>query len=204
MSNHTLRAAVQYTLEVKKSRFLAYVYPVENRAQAMQKVAKLRIQHPEARHVCWAFTCSTESGMNDDKEPHGTAGKPMFSVLRHNDVTNVLAVVVRYFGGIKLGASGLVRAYSQATSLALQLASLVEVIPLGYLECTLAFAQENKLRHWCEISNVEIASLMYEAKLIAVLQLPLAQQEQAKQALTDLLLGQVQFANKNESGIFRS
>lgn len=193
MSNQTLRTAVQYALEIKKSQFLAYLYPVKNRAQAMQKIAALRVQYPDARHICWAFMAGTESGMNDDGEPSGTAGRPIFSVLQHNHLTNILAVVVRYFGGIKLGAGGLVRAYSQAISRALQQANLHEVIALAQLECTMALAQENKLRHWCDISAVEIVSIVYGMELTVTLQLPVVQCMQVKQTLTDLLLGQVVF-----------
>lgn len=193
MCEQTVKNPVHYALEIRKSRFLAYLYPVANREEALQIVADIRLNHPEARHVCWAFITQTGSGMNDDGEPSGTAGKPMFSVLQHNRLKNVLAVVVRYFGGIKLGAGGLVRAYSQAVSNALQMATLAQIVPYTTLQCVLAYAQENKLRYWCDTFAVSIISLEYETDLKATLSLPLGQLEQAKKALSDMLSGEVKF-----------
>ncbi|WP_247660868.1 IMPACT family protein [Ideonella alba] len=95
---------------IRKSRFIGCVQPVANRAEALAVVAALRAEHPGAAHVCWALMAGGQSAAVDDGEPSGTAGRPMLEVLRHQDLDGVLATVVRYFGGVKLGAGGLVRA----------------------------------------------------------------------------------------------
>jgi len=105
----TLAGAVHSELLVKKSRFLACVQPVPDRAAALAVVQALRAEHPGAAHVCWALLAGGQSAANDDGEPGGTAGRPMLEVLRHQQLEGVLATVVRYFGGVKLGAGGLVR-----------------------------------------------------------------------------------------------
>ena len=115
----TLASPVHHELIVKKSHFIACVQPTADRAAAQKVVAGLRARHPDAAHVCWALLAGGQSAAVDDGEPSGTAGRPMLDVLRHQDLEGVLATVVRYFGGVKLGAGGLVRAYTDAVAQAL-------------------------------------------------------------------------------------
>ncbi|MBO0610234.1 IMPACT family protein [Myceligenerans salitolerans] len=118
----TLARPVDHELVIKKSRFLARLEPVADRAAADTVVARLRKELWDARHHCVAMVLglwADQARSSDDGEPAGTAGVPMLEVLRHRDVTDVVAVVTRYFGGVKLGAGGLVRAYSGAVSAAL-------------------------------------------------------------------------------------
>jgi len=116
--------------EVKHSRFLAALRRVESAADAAAFTDEQRRLYPDARHHCWAFVVGDEPASraersSDDGEPGGTAGVPMLQVLHHRDVVNVAVVVTRWFGGIKLGAGGLVRAYSGAVAVALDSATLV-------------------------------------------------------------------------------
>ena len=106
-------------LVIKKSRFIGCVEPCAGRDAALARVAELRAEHPSATHVCWALMAGGHSAANDDGEPGGTAGRPMLEVLRHQDLEGVLATVVRYYGGIQLGAGGLVRAYTDCVAQAL-------------------------------------------------------------------------------------
>ncbi|MCP1726231.1 putative YigZ family protein [Natronospira proteinivora] len=120
-------------LEVKRSRFIALIGPAASRGEAMTFVERCQSRYPDARHVCWAFVAGNpaggaEMGSNDAGEPAGTAGRPMLSVLEHKGLGDVVAVVIRYFGGIKLGAGGLVRAYSAAVQQAL------DGLPLAWRE----------------------------------------------------------------------
>ncbi|MDB5896307.1 MAG: hypothetical protein JWQ88_3838, partial [Rhodoferax sp.] len=115
----TLRAPVHSELLIRKSRFIGCVEQMADRGQAQARVDALRGQHPGAAHVCWALLAGGQSAAVDDGEPGGTAGRPMLAVLRHHDLEGVLATVVRYFGGVKLGAGGLVRAYTDAVAQAL-------------------------------------------------------------------------------------
>jgi uncharacterized YigZ family protein len=133
-------------LIVKKSRFLGFVHPVADRAEAQSIVAQLRSAHPAAAHVCWALLAGGQSAAVDDGEPGGTAGRPMLDVLRHQDLEGVLAAVVRYYGGIKLGAGGLVRAYTDCVAQALLSVEKVAIVRYAELRCTLPYSLEGLLR----------------------------------------------------------
>jgi uncharacterized YigZ family protein len=133
-------------LIVKKSRFLGFVAPVADRAEAQAFVARLRAGHPDAAHVCWALLAGGQSAAVDDGEPGGTAGRPMLDVLRHQDLEGVLAAVVRYYGGIKLGAGGLVRAYTDAVAQALLQVEKIAIVRYTELHCTLPYSLEGMLR----------------------------------------------------------
>ncbi|MEI2744125.1 MAG: YigZ family protein [Ottowia sp.] len=153
----TLDQPVSHELIVKKSRFLACVQPVEGRAQALEVVAALRAAHPDAAHVCWALLAGGDSAAVDDGEPGGTAGRPMLHVLRQQALDGVLATVVRYFGGVKLGAGGLVRAYTDAVAQALLQARKVPVTRWAPLTCTLPYALEGAVRRALDAAAVRHA-----------------------------------------------
>ena len=142
----TLARPVHSELVIKKSRFVGCVQAVPDRAAAQAVVAQLRMEHPAATHVCWAFLAGGQSAANDDGEPGGTAGRPMLEVLRRQDLEGVLATVVRYFGGVKLGAGGLVRAYTDAVAQALLAAEKVPLQQMLTLRCAVPYALEGMLR----------------------------------------------------------
>jgi len=142
----TLAGAVHSELVIKKSRFIGCVQPVADRAAALAVVDGLRRAHPGAAHVCWALMAGGQSAANDDGEPGGTAGRPMLEVLRHQDLEGVLATVVRYFGGVKLGAGGLVRAYTDAVAQALLGADKRPLRRRRTLACAVPYALEGALR----------------------------------------------------------
>ncbi|UJJ31139.1 IMPACT family protein [Halopseudomonas maritima] len=144
---YSLAQPVSHTLDIRKSRFLACVEPCTDRAAAQVRVNELRAQHPGCAHVCWALLAGGHSAAVDDGEPSGTAGRPMLDVLRHQQLDGVLATVVRYFGGVKLGAGGLVRAYTDAVAQALLQAEKIEHIPSQTLNCELAYAHEGIARN---------------------------------------------------------
>lgn len=153
MSTYTILAeAIESTTEEKNSDFLTFLHPVTSREEAMLQVEQYRKKYPDANHVCWAYVIGNTrqpqtQAFSDDGEPSGTAGKPMLHVLTEREVGNSLAVVVRYFGGVKLGAGGLVRAYSAAVSTAVGRAQLMAVTPSIQLQVTVDFAKETKIRH---------------------------------------------------------
>ena len=142
----TLAQPVHSELVIKKSRFIGCVQPVADRAAALAVVASLRTEHPQAAHVCWALMAGGQSAANDDGEPGGTAGRPMLEVLRHQQIEGSLATVVRYFGGVKLGAGGLVRAYTDAIAQALLGATLVPLVRQRSLRCAVPYALEGLVR----------------------------------------------------------
>ncbi len=159
----TLGHAAQAETLVKKSRFLACVEPCADRAQALVRVAELRARHPQAAHVCWALLAGGHSAANDDGEPGGTAGRPMLEVLRHQDLDGVLATVVRYFGGVKLGAGGLVRAYGDAVAQALKDAPRVPRVALRELVCALPYALEGVARRQIEAAGAELLDVSHHS-----------------------------------------
>jgi len=141
-----LTGAAHSEVVIKKSRFLGCVEPVENREQALKRVLALRRAHPGASHVCWALLAGGESAAVDDGEPGGTAGQPMLNVLRHHDLDGVLATSVRYFGGVKLGAGGLMRAYTDSIAQALSQAEKVVQERMRVLCCELPYELEGLMR----------------------------------------------------------
>jgi uncharacterized YigZ family protein len=142
----TLAHPVHSELVIKKSRFIGCVQAVSDRASAQAVVARLRAEHPQAAHVCWAFMAGGQSAANDDGEPGGTAGRPMLEVLRRQDLESVLATVVRYFGGVKLGAGGLVRAYTDCVAQALLGAQKIPLRKTLALRCSVPYALEGMVR----------------------------------------------------------
>ena len=161
--SHTLARPVAHELVIKKSRFLACVQPVVGRAEALRVVASLRAEHPHAAHVCWALLAGGDSAAVDDGEPGGTAGRPMLHVLRQQDLEGVLAVVVRYFGGVKLGAGGLVRAYTDAVAQALMQADKVALMRWHRVECELPYALEGAARHALELAGARGLAVAHAA-----------------------------------------
>lgn len=104
-----------YTYEIKKSKFIAYYYEIDNINEAKDILENLKKEHKKARHIPYAYKCSNTASKSDDKEPSNTAGTPIFNIIEKNNLNNVFIAVVRYFGGTKLGAGGLTRAYLNAT-----------------------------------------------------------------------------------------
>ncbi|WP_028454902.1 IMPACT family protein [Chitinilyticum litopenaei] len=156
---HTLTRAAFSTLDIKKSRFLGCVEPVSDRRAAQQRIAQLKAEHPEAAHVCWALLAGGQSAAVDDGEPSGTAGRPMLDVLRHQDLDGVLASVVRYYGGIRLGAGGLVRAYTDAVAQALLVAEKKPVQICCELCFRVPYAQEGLVRRLLSAQDVELLAV---------------------------------------------
>lgn len=193
-----LAAAVHAEIEIKKSRFLGQLYPVNNRAEARSKLAEIRAQHPNAVHVCWVLLCEGDSGLDDDGEPSGTAAKPMYNVLVHKELFNVLAVVVRYWGGCKLGAGGLTRAYGQAISDTFKIAELVPVEILSEAHFAVEFSDESSLRRLCEQEGVSIIEVSYAEKATLHVRMKASQASKFEDTAFDLLRGNLQKLEKIE------
>ena len=164
----TLAAPAHSELIIKKSRFIGCVQPMSDRASAQAVVDALWQQHPGAAHVCWALLAGGQSAAVDDGEPSGTAGRPMLDVLRHQELEGVLATVVRYFGGVKLGAGGLVRAYTDCVAQALLAAPKVTLQRMATLRCEVPYALEGLLRREIAAAKAELLSVEHGAALVAL------------------------------------
>ena len=160
----------------KKSRFIGRVWLVETEEEALEKIAAMKKQHYDATHNCWAYVIK-DGGMrfSDDGEPGGTAGNPMMQVLQREQLYNVVCVVTRYFGGILLGAGGLVRAYTKGAKIAIDAAgkSMKRVWSVLYVPCPYTFYERVKLevaafggiiRNTEFTSEVELEILVAEAQ----------------------------------------
>ncbi|WP_295122425.1 YigZ family protein [uncultured Leifsonia sp.] len=189
--SRTLTSPVGSELEVRRSRFLGYVLPVDDREAALAELARLRSEHPGAAHVCWALLAGGQSGMSDDGEPSGTAGRPILEVLRHHELDGVLAAVVRYFGGVKLGAGGLVRAYTDATATALANAETVERVPETTLELRADYADAERVRRWADAAGYAEPDAEYGAEVVLRLRLPRTAREGAVRTIADLAQGRI-------------
>jgi uncharacterized YigZ family protein len=159
----TIAHPVHHELILKKSRFLCCVQPMSDRASAQAVVDALWQQHPGAAHVCWALLAGGQSAAVDNGEPSGTAGRPMLEVLRHQDLEGVLATVVRYFGGVKLGAGGLVRAYTDCVAQALLHAEKITLQRMSTLQCSFPYAMEGWLRRELELAGATLLNVQHQA-----------------------------------------
>ena len=109
-----------YTYEIKKSKFIAYYYEIDSKEEAENILENLKKEHKKARHIPYAYKTENTAKKSDDKEPTGTAGTPLYNLIETNSLNNTLFAVVRYFGGTKLGAGGLLRAYVNAANQAIK------------------------------------------------------------------------------------
>ncbi len=136
----TINADIENLLVIKNSKFITYLYYVDNIDYINKLLLEIKNKHDDANHVCYAYRLENTVKFSDDGEPKGTAGMPMLSILEKNDLVNTLVVVVRYFGGIKLGAGGLIRAYGNSCKEALSLVNKSELKEM--LEITFSFSYE--------------------------------------------------------------
>ena len=188
MSYQTLKRVVTARLEIKKSAFITYAYPVTSREQAMFHVEQLREQYADARHHCWAYIIgdpnnTTSAGFDDDGEPNGTAGRPILNVLQHKSIGNVIIIVVRYFGGIKLGAGGLTRAYAGSAQAAVDEMILSPYIPMITVEILAEFATEAQCRYVVESLDGSIENVAYSKQVTLTVTLAEANIEHLKERL---------------------
>ncbi len=165
----------------KKSRFIGRIWPVETEEEALEKIQQMKKQHYDATHNCWAYVIRDGAmRFSDDGEPGGTAGNPMMQVLQREQLYNVVCVVTRYFGGILLGAGGLVRAYTKGAKIAIDAAgkSMKRVWTVLYLPCPYSFydrvkleiaAFEGVIRDTQFTAEVELEILIAEGKTQAFL-----------------------------------
>lgn len=184
----TLATEQQHQLEVKHSRFLALAAPMESPEGALEFLSKVR--HSEASHNCWAYKVGQQYRFSDDGEPAGTAGRPIFSAIEGQGLDGVMVVVVRYYGGINLGAGGLVRAYGGVAAECLRLAPKREVVPLVQVWLEVPFELSNTLFHL--MAGIKRISEEYTAEgLQLTLELEQSQLENFRVKVRDASRGRV-------------
>lgn len=137
---YTIENNIETELIIKNSKFICILSKIENVDEVNKLLNKAKTDYPSANHYCYAFVTENAKKSNDDGEPSGTAGTPILKVLEAQNLTNILVIIVRYFGGIKLGANGLIRAYTKSVSKAIQEAQL-KLVKKGY-NVTITFEYE--------------------------------------------------------------
>ncbi len=165
------------SIEIKKSHFYGYASYASSREQALQFLNEIKNKYPDARHHCWAYlfgqpTSPTSAAMDDDGEPSGTAGKPILNVLQHKGVGDVVLIVVRYFGGIKLGAGGLVRAYSACAQQTMEALETVQQVVESVAIITTGFKQEQVFRHYLSQNKGRVKECIYTNEVALTVSLP--------------------------------
>ncbi len=181
---------------IKKSRFITHIQRVKNKEEAKAFIEAIKKQYPDARHHCWAYiaghpTATTDIGFSDDGEPSGTAGKPILNVLQHKHVGEIALVVVRYFGGIKLGAGGLVRAYSSSASLAMDKLEVITLVESKTFVVTFDYNLETNIKHLFETHNIVIQQKNYTTRISLSIDVPTTDIESLNTQLINISHGQV-------------
>ena len=176
----------------KKSKFIANIYYLQSQEEVENILKEIRKKYYDARHNCYAYSILTNNGivnkMSDDGEPSGTAGAPMLNIITKNELTNILVVVTRYFGGILLGTGGLVKAYSEATMQALEKATIVNE-EIGYeVEITVLYNEWEKVKYYLEKSNILIIDVKYNEKIVSKIEVTEKEKNKIKELIDECSL----------------
>lgn len=153
-------------IEIKKSRFICHLKNVNSEQEAKEYIEHLRTLHPNAAHHCVAYRVGSVVRAYDDGEPSQTAGLPMLNVLEHNQLVNTIAVVVRYFGGTKLGAGGLVRAYTDSVVSALADAQLAKLTPGYILQIKAGYSDVDKINYLLAMNKIDQYNVEYSQNVV--------------------------------------
>ncbi len=185
----TITAPAEAVFTEKRSKFLAFAYPVETVDEVKAKVAELSKKYFDARHVCWAYILGadrTDFRANDNGEPSGTAGKPILGQINSLELTNVLVAVVRYFGGIKLGTSGLIVAYRQAARDALNSATIVELHETELITFSYPYMAMNEVMKLTRGEGVEMVSSIFDNTCMMTLRVERDRADGYRRRLADI------------------
>ncbi len=190
----TIKQDGLHEIEIKKSRFICQLKRVSSEEKAREFINQVKKEHYKARHNCSAFILgeqATSKRSSDDGEPAGTAGVPMLTVLEQHHLTNVVAVVTRYFGGIKLGAGGLIRAYAGAVSQAIDAVGKVEVKEQEGIQVNMSYAQYQEFANWRAELGLEEFDTSFTTEVSCFIFVDKDQVDDCLSSLTDFFNGKV-------------
>lgn len=139
---------------INKSRFITYLYKVKSESEIINYLNKLKKEYKDATHICYAYILNEKEKYNDNNEPTGTAGIPILDVLKKNKLNYIVCFVIRYFGGIKLGSGGLVRAYSNSCSLALKETNIKDLEKLYKIKLTTSYQNNKNIEKLIDENNI--------------------------------------------------
>ena len=183
--------------KIRRSHFITTVGPADTVEDARAFIKRVRGEFDTANHNCWAYVVGPpgstgHAGMSDDGEPHGTAGRPMLTVLLHCGIGDIVAVVTRYFGGVKLGKGGLVRAYSGGVKTALEALPRIEKMPMVELEAVIGYSEVTLFQRMLPEFSAEIVDSDFAVAVNYRLKMPTKHLDSFKVRLADLTNGQAQ------------
>ena len=165
----TIKKVVSNDIIIEKSKFIAYLFPVHNKLEIQNKLAEMKKEYKDATHICYAYIINEFGVLTyksfDDGEPSSTAGAPILNVLKKNDLENILCIVIRYFGGIKLGAGGLCRAYSKSCLDVLKKAELIELHKVDVYKIIVNYENEKKLFNRLKQCKAIIINKKYDLQI---------------------------------------
>lgn len=189
----------EYRYEIQKSVFLSYVFPLKNLEEVKDYLNQVKKEHPKATHYCYAYVFGSVMHSSDDGEPSGTAGRPMLGVLKSKALDAILAITVRYFGGIKLGAGGLLRSYVQSLSEGLNKCDFYEKKYLKKVEFIFDYSNNtDKILRYLYKNGFTIIKKEFSDKVHLVI----AKEEIIEKNLTDQVSGESEIINQGESESF--
>ncbi len=157
----SIKEITEHTLIIKKSEFICTLIPLNDENKINETIDFYKEKYKDATHNCVAYLVGTKERANDDGEPSGTAGLPMLNVLKKQELSNIIAIVTRYFGGIKLGAGGLTRAYSQVVAEALKEANIVEKHLIDVYDVSLDYSFTKKFEHLLKVNAIDCINKEY-------------------------------------------
>ncbi len=192
----SIKKTGNFKIFIKKSQFICHVKRTNNQKEAEDFIAQVKKENFSANHNCFAYVLGMHDEIvkqNDNGEPSGTAGAPILNVLRQLGLHNVTAVVTRYFGGIKLGAGGLIRAYSNVTSQTIEHLGMVSMIPQTEIAVSIAYPLQGKLEHFLETKHILTIATNYTEKVTITIALESSSCQKTLQTIYDLLNSQVSF-----------
>ncbi|GGB00283.1 YigZ family protein [Macrococcus hajekii] len=202
MENYiTINNEIQTEQIINKSRFITYLYKVADEAAAKEKIAEIKSLHKAANHNCSAYTIGDQHQIqkaNDDGEPSGTAGVPMLETLKKEDVHNVVAIVTRYFGGIKLGTGGLIRAYQSGVTDAIKEAGKVYIQNAFLYHVTMGYDQTGRFEYDIADQPYEIVDQTYTDKVTYQIHVTTDNAERFEQFVSEISQGQAEIKKEAE------
>lgn len=185
-------ASIETLYEIQKSKFITHLRHIETEEEARAFIQAMKKKYFDARHNCSAYVLGENADKqksNDDGEPGGTAGNPILEAIKKNKLTNIVVVVTRYFGGIKLGAGGLIRAYSHAAVLGLEAATVLAMTPFQQLDVTVSYDMLAAVEHWMRQNEIRSREADYAENVTLHLLIPPESTENVRTELTDLTSG---------------
>ena len=194
MEFRTIKEDGQVREEIKKSRFICHAKRVYSEEEARDFITAIKKEHYKATHNCSAFIVGERSEIkrtSDDGEPSGTAGVPMLGVLENHNLTNVCVVVTRYFGGIKLGAGGLIRAYAGSVALAVKEIGIIEIKEQAGIAIQMSYAQYQEYGNFLKEHNLMELETTFTDQIDTIIYVDKEEKENIKSALVEFFNGKV-------------